>query len=132
MPPLQSSEDAEGVGASRSDDPDGPSAMNAEEGEPPEPGTAVNTIYESVDEFKAFVNAHSERVNPGSSLNWKLRQKYCACDCKFAYVGCRYEFHAAFFVSPEDGKTRLILTDVRYKGWAQLEFEGPCHFFRLT
>ncbi|KAL7004535.1 hypothetical protein EMMF5_005946 [Cystobasidiomycetes sp. EMM_F5] len=63
-------------------------------------------------DFKAAVTQHSESVNSGSSLNWKKTATYIRCECKNYHAGCRYEFHAAYYIDKELGnKRRLSVTD---------------------
>lgn len=69
-------------------------------------------IFESDAEFRAAVEAFSQRINPGSCLNWRKTARNLRCGCNSYHAGCRFEFHAAYFKDPK-GNMRLNLTDVR-------------------
>ncbi|KAL7007709.1 hypothetical protein EMMF5_002785 [Cystobasidiomycetes sp. EMM_F5] len=68
--------------------------------------------FDTDEDFKAAVTQHSESVNCGSSLNWKKTATYIRCECKNYHAGCRYEFHAAYYIDKDLGNVRrLSVTD---------------------
>lgn len=74
-------------------------------------GPKVTRVYELPKAFLSEVEEHSKRYYPGTKLKMSLKEKSVTINCRNDHTGCRYEFHAAWFVDT-DGVRKLKITDV--------------------